>query len=137
MKFFALLILPQDIDGRDAESVWRAASALMRPFKMWEDDVSVKDGRWDYFWCCTKEWMEQSQIDCTVYTGISVDQPFIMFPVEKLPVEGIPDSIVTPNREWHRSQATYTRQDPEWEARALNVLRAFSGHLAVLAYCHG
>lgn len=137
MKFFALLVLPQDIDGRDAELIQRAASALMRPFKMWEDDVPVKDGHWDYFWCCTKEWMEQTQMDYAQYTGVPPDQPFIIFPIEQIGIEGIPDSIVTPDGKWHRSNSTYTQEDASWKIRALHVLRSFPGHLAVLAYCHG
>jgi|GEM_PF-1699081 len=137
MKFFAILILPTNIDANNAESIEKSASELMRPFKMWEDDIPAERGRWDYYWCCTKEWMDESQISYSAYVGVPSHQSLIVFPVETLSGDGITDSIITPNGEWHRSRATYTEDDPSWEAKALGICKSFPGHFCVLAYCHG
>jgi len=137
MKFFAIVILPKGTDETDAKQVEQAASSLMQPFKMWEDDVPVENGQWDYYWCCSREWMEESRISYFAYKGIPESQPLVVFPVAHLSNEGITDSIVTPTGEWHRSKATYEEEDPSWDAKASGILRAFPGHFGVLAYCHG
>ncbi|MEK8035055.1 hypothetical protein AACH06_29920 [Ideonella sp. DXS29W] len=137
MMFFAILILPMGTDVTDEKSVEQAASELMRPFEMWKDEIPVESGHWDYYWCCSKEWMDESQISYSAYTGIPVDQPLVVFPVEQLSVEGVTDSIVTPRGEWIRSKSTYVEEDPPWDAKALGVCRSFPGHFGVLAYCHG
>ena len=137
MKFFAVLILPKDIDLNTEKSVEHATSALMRPFKMWEDDVPVENGRWDYYWCCTKEWMNESHLDYSAYPSASNEQAPIVFPVDQLTSEGVPYSIITPEGEWHRSKATYVDADPSWELEALNICRSFPGSFGVLLYCHG
>jgi hypothetical protein len=49
MKYFALLILPPGTDVAAPESVERAASEMMKPFRMWDDDVPVENGHWDYY----------------------------------------------------------------------------------------
>lgn len=137
MKYFALLILPEDTDATDPSAVERAAFEMMKPFKMWQDDVPVENGHWDCYWCCTKEWMDQSQLSYACYSGVPAAQSLIVFPVEQLSAEGVTDSLVTPGGEWHRSKATYTENDPGWEAKALGICLSFPGHFAVLAYCHG
>lgn len=137
MKYFALLILPPGTDITDSKAIESAASAMMQPFKMWEDDIPAERGRWDYYWCCTKAWMDESNLSYACYSGIAADQPYIVFPVEQLDAEGVADSLVTPNGEWYRSKATYTEDDPDWPDKALAICRAFHRHYAVLAYCHG
>lgn len=137
MKFFATLILPMEADISDRKSVERFSAEMMRPFKMWEDDIPAENGCWDYYWCCTKEWMEESRIGYSSYRGIPAGQPFVLFPADRITAEGVTDSIVTPNGEWLRSKASYTEDDPSWTASAIGICRSFPGHFAVLAYCHG
>ena len=137
MKFFAILILPTETDATDEKSVKHAASELMRPFEMWKDEVPVENGRWDYYWCCSKEWMDENQFSYSAYTGIPSGQSLVVFPVEELTAGCAADSIVSPSGEWIRSKATYTEEDPLWDAKALGIFKSFPGHFGVLAYCHG
>lgn len=137
MKFFAILILPKHTNASDARLVEHTASVLMRPFKMWEDDVPAENGFWDYYWCCTKEWMEERRIDHAAYPSTVSRQAPIVFPVAQVPLAGMTDSIITPNGEWHRSKGSYAEEDPSWAPEALNICRSFAGHFAVLLYCHG
>jgi len=137
MKFFAVLILPRDIDPADAKSVEHCASVLMRKFKMWEDDTPVEDGHWDYYCCCTKEWMNECRLDCSAYPSTSSEQAPIVFAVDQLQPESVTDSIITPRGEWHRSKATYNEEDPLWGLKALSIFRSFPGYFGVLLYCHG
>lgn len=137
MKFFAILILPCGIDPTDSKMVEHTASVLMRPFKMWEEDVSAANGRWDYYWCCTKEWMNESHLDFAAYQSASSEQAPIVFALDELTADGVTDSIITPDGEWHRSMATYTEEDPLWESKALRVFSSFPGHFGALLFCHG
>lgn len=137
MKFFAVLILPMGVDSTDPKMVEHTASALMRPFKMWEDDVPVENGHWDYYWCCTKEWMTDSRLDFAAYPSASSDQAPMVFALDQVSSDGVTDSIITPNGEWHRSKATYTEEDALWESKALSIFRSFPGHSGVLLFCHG
>ncbi|MDB0566546.1 hypothetical protein AB6Q13_11500 [Ralstonia solanacearum] len=137
MKYFTLIILPNSIDPLDTSSIERVAAEMMNLFKMREDDTPVENAHWDYYWCCTKEWMDQSQLSYSTYVGVPPAQPLVVFPVDQLTAEGVTYSVLTPNGEWHRSKATYEREDSSWEAEALRICRAFAGHFAVLAYCHG
>ncbi|MHA6834242.1 hypothetical protein [Ralstonia pseudosolanacearum] len=115
----------------------RVAALMMNPFKMWEDDTPIENAQWDYYWCCTREWMDQRQLSYSAYAGIPQTQPLVVFPVDQLTAEGLTDSVLTPHGDWYRSKATYEREDPSWETEALGICRSFAGHFAVLAYCHG
>ena len=137
MKYFALIILPIDINPLDSQSIESAAAEMMGPFKMWEDDTPIGNARWDYYWCCTKEWMDQSQLSYSAYAGIPEAQPLVVFPVDQLTAEGVTYSVLTPHGDWYRSKATYEKADPSWDAEALRICRSFGGHFGVLAYCHG
>ena len=137
MKYFAKLILPKGIDAASADQLEHFAAELMRPFKMWEDDIPAKDGHWDHYRCCTKEWLDEKNIDCSTYESISANQSLLVFPVDKIPAECVTDSIVTPNKEWHRSRSTYSEEDHSWREKALAIYKSFTGHDGVLAYCHG
>ncbi len=137
MKYFTLIILPSGMDPLDTSAVELIAAEMMNPFQMWEDDTPVENARWDYYWCCTREWMDQNQLSYSAYVDVPQAQPLVVFPVDQLTAEGITYSVLTPHGTWHRSKATYEREDPSWEAEALRICRAFVGHFAVLAYCHG
>ena len=140
MKFFAIIILPTSVDVQSTDSVERAAAEMMQPFKIWDEDDPMPpghQGHWDYFWCCSTEWMEQGGRECGMYGDPPLGQENLVFPTERVTAEGVADSIVTPAGEWHRSNATYSLEDPTWGHKALSTLRAHPGHFAVLAYCHG
>jgi hypothetical protein len=49
VKFFSLLILPQGININDTDSIESAAATMMKPFRMWEDDVPAACAHWDYY----------------------------------------------------------------------------------------
>lgn len=135
-KFFVLLILPIGTDVTDSEAVERVALEMMTPFRMREDEVPTRGGYWDYFFCCTKKWMDDSQLSYSEY-AVSAEQSLVLFPAEQLGPDGVANVIVTPKGEWHGSAATYTTSDSGWEARALEIFHSYRGHSAVLAYCHG
>jgi hypothetical protein len=137
MKFYALIVLPKEADISRVSEIEEAAALLMKPFKMWEDDVPVGRQHWDWYWCCTKEWLEQSNISFSEYSTALPDHPYLVFPAETLSEEGVVDSVVTPDGEWVRSKSPYTMEDPTWPQKAVSLCNGFSGHYAVLAYCHG
>ncbi len=137
MQFFALIILPEGTDPLDRDGVERAASGIMRRFRMWEDDTPIETAHWDYYQCCTKDWMRENGVSDRCYPGVPQAQPLVVFPVEHLGADGVTDSVVTPDGEWHRSRATYTKGDPQWADAALRICRSYAGHVAVLAFCHG
>ncbi|MFV0680913.1 hypothetical protein [Ottowia sp.] len=149
MKFFAILVLPKDTDVAHTEMVEDAASKMMQPFKMWEEGDTVDgagfplegDGYWDYYSCCSKDCMAHREAEgrfgYSAYAGVPENQPLVVFPVEQVGGEGVTDSIVTPDGQWHRSQASYTQDDSSWEAKALGICQSYSGYFGVLLFCHG
>lgn len=137
MKFYALIILPREIDIADPDAIESAAASQMKPFQMWQDDIPVGKRHWDYYWCCTKEWLTESQIDFTGYPTALADHPYLLFPAETLTMDGVVDAIVSPEREWLQSESTYETEDPCWPSKAIEICKRFAGHYVVLAYCHG
>ena len=135
MKFFTIIVLPTSVDTRSTEAVQRAVGELMRPFEIWDRDDPMPpahNGHWDGYFCCSKEWLVESDRASDVYDG----QEDLVFPVDRITSDGVVHAIVTPAGEWHESRATYTRVDPDWNEKALALFRAHAGHFGVLAYCH-
>lgn len=137
MKFFAIVILPKAVDPSNTAMVELAVSELMQPFKMWEDDISEGEGHWDYYWCCTRDWMDQSECDYSAYAITPADQPLVIFQVEHLSASGVTPAVISPTGEWYQSKATYAKEDHSWEPVCLTICSSFPGHLAILVYCHG
>ncbi|RDZ28039.1 hypothetical protein [Lysobacter silvisoli] len=135
MKFYALLILPLGTDVYDGSAVEAAAARLMQPFEMWRDDGPP--GEWDYYWCCTREWLVEHGEDLAEWPAALADAGHLVVPVDALCEGDATFAVVTPEPGWFNSRATYTDDDAAWGGRAVEIFRGFPGHYAVLAYCHG
>lgn len=135
MKFYALLILPPGTDVYDGPAVEAAAARLMQPFEMWQDDGPP--GEWDYYWCCTRAWLQEHGEDLAEWPAALVGVEHLVVPVDALTEGDMTFAVVTSEPAWFNSRATYTEEDPDWAGRALGICRGFAGQHAVLAYCHG
>ncbi|KQV78298.1 hypothetical protein [Rhizobacter sp. Root1221] len=134
-KFFAIVVLPPTVDIRSADAVEQAVDRLMRPFEIWDGDDPTPPGHngcWDYYWCCSKAWLVEDDRASDVYDG----QEDLVFPVDRITEDGVVHALVTPDGKWHESNATYMKEDPDWDQKALALLRAHPAHFGVLAYCH-
>ena len=134
MKFYSLVILPKNVDITCVDETQAAVAALMKPFEMWQEGDST-ERRWDYYWCCIKDGLSEDEI--AEHPQALADNPFIVFPVEAIDKEMVVYALVTPDVKWHQNRAACKVEDPDWPDKAIDIMRGFKGHYAVLVYCHG
>ncbi len=135
MKFYALVILPLGIDVSDNQAIEAAVAEQMKPFEMWQDDLPA--GEWDYYWCCTKEWLEEAGVSLTDWPTALLESKYVVLPIDTLTESDVTCAIVTPQPEWFMSNSSYESDDITWPDRAISICKQFHGHHAVVAYCHG
>ena len=135
MKFYALVILPIGTDVSDSQVIESTVATQMKPFEMWQDDLTP--GKWDYYWCCTREWLEEVGVSLLDWPTALLESRYVVFPADTVTESGVTFAIVTPQPEWFRSNASYVAQDLTWPERAIEICKQFQGHHAVVAYCHG
>ncbi len=135
MKFYALVVLPMGTDVSDGHAIEAAVARQMKPFQMWQDDLSP--GAWDYYWCCTREWLEENAVDLRDWPGALRDSEYLVFPADTLTESGVTPAIVTPAPGWFENRDHHEPAAGAWNDRAIAICRQFRGHHIVVVYCHG
>ncbi|HEX7989075.1 MAG TPA: hypothetical protein VF513_02860 [Stenotrophomonas sp.] len=135
MKFYALVVLPMGTDVSDAHAIEAAVATQMKPFQMWQDDLSP--AAWDYYWCCTRDWLEENGVDLRDWPTALRDSEYLVFPADTLAESGVTSAIVTPGPEWIEDRDSQMPATHAWNDRAIDICRQFPGHHIVVVYCHG
>jgi len=130
-NYFAIAILPAQVDVSDEFAVESAVAELMAPLNA----VALPNGtkRWDSYACCRRNSYPEWAVN---YGGLLEDNRLFLFAAEGLTQAGVPYAVVTPAPAWFQSGATRQQpEDPGWNARAIELCLRHAGHAAVLLEC--
>lgn len=130
-KYYAVVILPKEIDVTDDLKVKQAVSKAIEPFTL--KGTSAENNRLDSYSYCEKkeceEWIPN-------YGDILENSSLFVFRAEALTPAGVPYVIVTPEPKWIQSKATVQHpEDPGWIPSAVDLCKSYHGHYAVLIHC--
>lgn len=136
MKFYLMVLLDaQSVATADDDAIRALVQQRMAAHGDLGDEQDLPP-RWDYHFCCDKDWLREAEPDHVWLTLASRSQQLLVLAPAALDPAGLPAAVLTADGQWHESNAGILQVDPAWPARAQQLLRAHHEVLAVVVYAH-
>jgi len=138
MKFYTLVLLPENTHDMDDKSIEEYVAAQMKPFKMVDDDGLPynKEWKWDYYCLYDKAYMSKMGFSEPLYKDIEPKSEYVVYATEALTIEHMSFAILTPDGQWLNGPYPLQDPDPLWPEKALEKIKNSGALFGVYVYCH-
>lgn len=136
MKFFTLVLLPENNTRLDDLFIEHYVAAQMQPYKLTETAPEPDNctGKWDYY--CLYQQTELAEIGFNIqqYPDWYPASDYLVCTLASLTVEQLPLAVLTPAGEWLASELL--QQQHHSSQQALESIKASGALYGVYVFCH-
>lgn len=136
MKFFTLVLLPENNTRLDDLFIERYVAAQMQPYKLTETDSAPDNctGKWDYYCLYQQAELAEMGFDIRQYPNRESASEYLVCALASLTTEQLPFAILTPAGEWLAPDPLQPQH--HWPQQALENIKASGALYGVYVFCH-
>lgn len=136
MKFFTLVLLPENNAKQDDLFIEHYVAAQMQPHKMTESNSASTStsGQWDYYCLYQQAELAEMGINIRQYPDRHPASDYLVCSLASITTEQLPFAVLTPAGKWLTSDPL--QQQHNWSQQALENIRASGALYGVYVFCH-